>query len=143
MSTSNQFIVTQLLDRFYEALKVLSSEQLTSCVTEDFMLDWKGSDSIPWAGRWHGVNGLISFVKVLNEKLQILEVQRLKQFSDQDTTVVLLRGHWKAKESGNEVRAMACNVFTFENQKIKSYTVLNNTVAFSETLSGRTAQSAV
>ncbi len=107
------------------------------------MLDWQGSDSIPWAGRWHGVNGLLSFVKVLNEKLQILEVQRLKQFSDQDTTVVLLRGHWKAKESGNEARAMACNVFTIENDKIKSYTVLNNTVAFSETLSGRTAQSAV
>ena len=134
--------MTQLLDRFYEALKALSPEQLARCVTEDFVLDWQGSDSIPWAGKWHGVSGLLSFVDRLNENLQILEVERLMQFSDQDTTVVLLRGHWKAKQNGREVRAMACNVFTIENERIKSYTVLNNTVAFAEAMAGR-PQSAV
>jgi predicted ATPase len=39
-----------LLDRFYAALKTLSPEQLSACISEDFVLNWQGSDTIPWAG---------------------------------------------------------------------------------------------
>lgn len=123
-----------LLDRFYAALKALSPEQLSACVSEDFVLNWQGSDAIPWAGTWRGVDGLLAFVDRLNTHLEILSVERLQQLGDEHTSVVLLRGHWRLKATGKEVRAMACNVFAIERDRISAYTVLNNTVAFAEAL---------
>ncbi len=40
------------------------------------------------------------------------------------------------------VRAMACNVFTIEGERIRTYTVSNNTAAFAQAMSGRSGQSA-
>ena len=123
-----------LLDRFYAALKALSPEQLSACVSEDFVLNWQGSDAIPWAGTWRGVEGLLAFVDRLNAHLEILSVERLQQLSDEHTCMVLLRGHWRLKASGREVQAMVCNVFEIQRDRIRTYTVLNNTVAFAEAL---------
>lgn len=123
-----------LLDRFYAALKALSPEQLSACVSEDFVLNWQGSDAIPWAGTWRGVDGLLAFVDRLNAHLEILSVERLQQLNDGQTCMVLLRGHWRLKATGKEVQAMACNVFSVEGDRICAYTVLNNTVAFAEGL---------
>lgn len=118
------------LDAFYAALKALSASDLAACVTPDFVLDWQGTPSIPWAGTWHGVDGLMSFVKELNACVEVLDVQRLHLLQDPSVTVVVLRGHWRLKTTGQEIRATACNLFTFEGNKIRSYTVLNNTAAF-------------
>ena len=122
------------LDAFYAALKALSASDLAACVAPDFVLDWQGTPSIPWAGTWHGVDGLMSFVKELNARVEVLEVQRLHQLQDPSVTVVVLRGHWRLKATGREIRATACNLFTFEGAKIRTYTVLNNTAAFAEGL---------
>lgn len=126
-----------LLDRFYGALKALSPEALADCVSEDFVLNWQGCDAIPWAGTWRGVDGLLAFVALLNQHLEIVEVQRLKQFADEEMTVVLLQGHWRIKATGQEVHAMACNVFAIEGGRIKRYTVVNNTAAFVEACATR------
>jgi len=126
--------LTTVLDSFYAALKALSASDLAQCVADDFVLNWQGTPSIPWAGTWQGVDGLLSFVKELNARVEILEVQRLHQLQDSDITVVVLRGHWRLKATGHEVQATACNLFKVEGTKIKSYTVLNNTAAFAEGL---------
>lgn len=126
-----------VLDRFYDALKALSADQLAACVSDDFVLEWQGSASIPWAGTWRGVEGLLTFVQTLNAHLEILQVQRLKQLADEETTMVLLRGHWRLKATGRDVQALACNVFAIQGGRIHSYTVLNNTAAFAEALAER------
>ena len=126
-----------LLDRFYDALKTLSAEPLADCVSEDFVLEWQGSASIPWAGTWRGVKGLLAFVQTLNQHLDILHVQRLKQLADDGTTMVLLHGHGRLKATGRDVQALACNIFAIEGGRIRSYTVLNNTAAFAEALAER------
>jgi ribosomal protein S18 acetylase RimI-like enzyme/ketosteroid isomerase-like protein len=123
-----------LLDRFYAALKALSTTDLAACVTDDFVLDWQGSTAIPWAGQWHGVDGLLNFVAKLNQHLEILNVQRLHQLEQGDVTVVVLKGHWRIKKSGAEIQAKAANLFTFSNNRIQSYTVMNNTAAFADAL---------
>ena len=122
------------LDSFYAALKAFSAPDLAKCVTQDFVLDWQGTPSIPWAGIWNGVDGLLSFVETLNSRVEILDVKRVHQLQDTSVTVIVLRGHWRMRATGREVRATACNLFTFEGTKIRSYTVLNNTAAFSEVL---------
>ena len=126
-----------LLDRFYSALKALSREDLAACVTEDFVLDWQGTNAIPWAGRWQGVQGLLDFVEKLNAEIEILDVQRLHLVEASDVTVVVLSGRWRAKRTDREVRATAANLFTFSKGLVSSYTVLNNTAAFAEALQGR------
>lgn len=126
--------MTTTLDRFYAALKALSATDLATCVTPDFVLDWQGTPSIPWAGTWRGVDGLLSFVKELNACVDILDVQRLHQLEDASVTVVVLRGHWRLKATGQEIRATACNLFTFDDGRIRTYTVLNNSAAFAEGL---------
>lgn len=131
--------MTPSLDPFYAALKALSATDLAACVTPDFVLDWQGSARIPWAGTWRGVDGLLAFVKALNASVDILEVQRLHQLQDASVTVVVLRGHWRLKATGEEIRATACNLFTFEGDRIRTYTVLNNSAAFAEGLSGPAA----
>ncbi len=123
------------LDRFYAALKALSASELAACVTEDFVLDWQGTSHIPWAGTWRGVDGLLSFAAALNACVEILDIQRLHQLQDSSVTVVVLRGHWRLKATNQEIRATACNLFTFNSGKISSYTVLNNSAAFAEALS--------
>ena len=126
--------MTSLLDRFYAALRALSAPELSSCVTENFVLDWQGTDSIPWAGQWQGVAGLLAFVGELNSSLEILDVQRTHVLEQGSTTVVVLKGRWRIKASGKEVQATAANLFTFAGGRIQSYTVLNNSAAFAEAL---------
>ena len=128
--------MTPLLDRFYVALKALSREGLAACVAEGFVLDWQGTEAIPWAGRWYGVQGLLDFVDKLNAEIEILEVERLHVLETADVTVVVLRGKWRSKRTNREVRATAANLFTFSEGLVSSYTVLNNTAAFAEALQG-------
>lgn len=123
-----------ILDAFYTALKAQSAPELAKCVTEDFVLEWQGTPAIPWAGTWRGVDGLLSFVRELNARVEICEAQSLHRLQDASVTLVVLRGHWRLVATNREIRATACNLFTFEGEKIRSYTVLNNSAAFAEGL---------
>jgi uncharacterized protein len=126
--------MNQLIDSFYTALKTMSVSDLSPHMTEDFVLNWQGIDQIPWAGSWYGVQGLLDFFKQLNAYVEIVHIERLHQFSDREATVVVLRGHWRMKASGQEIRAIACNIFRIQVEKIQSYTVVNNTAAFAQAL---------
>lgn len=123
-----------VLDPFYGALKALSAPGLAACVTQDFVLDWQGTDAIPWAGRWQGVEGLLAFVGRLDASLEIQDVQRLHVLEQGEVAVVVLRGRWRIKSTGRQVQATAANLFTFAEGRIRSYTVLNNSAAFAEAL---------
>ena len=124
----------ELLDSFYAALRRLSTENLASLVTPDFVLNWQGTQVIPWAGEWVGPEGLLRFVRVLNANLQILSIKPLHTLHGTECSVVVLEGHWRVPATGAEVRAKAANVFTFTGGRIASYTVLNNTAAFAQAL---------
>ena len=123
-----------LLDSFYAAIKAADAPALAQCVQPDFKLHWQGTPSIPWAGDWQGVDGLLAFFKLLDQHILVLDVQRLHTLSNDQVTVVVLKGRWKTRASGVELSAMAANVFEFADGKIRSYTVLNNTAAFAEAL---------
>jgi ketosteroid isomerase-like protein len=123
-----------LLDSFYAAIKAADTNAVAACVHPDFTLNWQGTAAIPWAGVWSGADGLMKFFGILNRHVEVLEVKRLQALHDGSTTMVLLQGHWRMRANGAEVKALAANVFTFEEGKIRSYTVLNNTAAFSEAL---------
>jgi uncharacterized protein len=124
----------ELLDKYYAAIKAGDAAQIEQCVDASFELNWQGSDSIPWAGRWQGVDGLQKFFGILNQHLEVLAINRLHMLADGAVTITVLEGHWRVKANGKEIRAKAGNVFTFKDGKIASYTVLNNSAAFVEAL---------
>jgi uncharacterized protein len=125
---------SELLDKYYGAIKAGDAAQIEQCVDSSFELNWQGSAAIAWAGRWKGVAGLQKFFGILNQHLEVLEINRLHMLSDESVTITVLEGHWRMKANGKEVRAKAANVFTFANGKIASYTVLNNSAAFVQAL---------
>lgn len=125
---------SQLLDRFYAAIKSGDAQALTACVHAKFELNWQGSEAIPWSGQWKGSAGLLEFFQILNKHIDVLEVQRLHAFSDALVTVIVLQGHWRSKLRGIDITAKATNLFTFEDGKVLSYTVMNNSVAFAEAI---------
>jgi uncharacterized protein len=123
-----------LLDRFYAAIKSGDALALATCVHPNFELNWQGSKAIPWAGLWIGSAGLLEFFAILNQHIEVLEVQRQHEFSDDSVTVIVLQGRWRSKARQISVSAKAANVFTFEEGKVRSYTVMNNSVAFAEAI---------
>ena len=125
-----------LLDSFYAALRKLSIKELSGLITPDFVLNWQGTQAIPWAGEWVGPEGLLGFLEKLNANLEIMAVNPLHTLHGAECSVVVLQGHWKVISTGAEVRAKAANVFTFKEGRIASYTVLNNTAAFAQALAG-------
>jgi uncharacterized protein len=125
---------TELLDKYYAAIKAGDAAQIEQCVDLSFELNWQGSDAIPWAGRWQGVVGLQKFFCILNQHLEVLEINRLHMLADDAVTMTVLEGHWRMKANGKDIRAKAGNVFTFKDGKIASYTVLNNSAAFADAM---------
>jgi ketosteroid isomerase-like protein len=122
----------QLLDKYYEAIKRGDSTALESCISPGFVLNWQGSQRIPWAGVWQGAEGVQKFMSVLGQHLEVLEIVRLHTFEDAEVTVSVLKGRWRMKASGVEISALAGNLFTFADGRINSYTVMNNSAAFAE-----------
>jgi ketosteroid isomerase-like protein len=123
-----------LLTNFYAAIKSGDAPALALCVHPKFELDWQGSAAIPWSGRWHGSAGLLEFFQILNQHIEVLEVQRLHEFSDASVTVIVLQGRWRSKAGGVNITAKASNLFTFEDGLVRSYTVMNNSAAFAEAI---------
>lgn len=123
-----------LIDKFYDALRRQSSEDLQCLITSDFKLSWQGPSAIPWAGDWDGVEGLLEFVGVLARHVRILGVEPQQTLHGPECSVVILRGHWMTPATGCEIHARAANVFTFCHGRIASYTVLNDTARFVDAL---------
>jgi ketosteroid isomerase-like protein len=126
--------MNNLIDSFYAAIKAADAAALTQCVASDFVLTWQGVETLPWAGKWEGAAGVFDFFAALNAHVQVLEVERLQMFTNAETTMILLRGHWRMKANNKEIHALAANVFKIENERIVAYTVINNSAAFDHAL---------
>lgn len=76
------------------------------------------------------MDGLLSFVKTLNEHLRVLGITPQHTLHSPECSVVILAGQWKMVTTGVQVQAVAANVFTFKEGRVASDTVLNNSGAF-------------
>jgi uncharacterized protein len=126
--------MSNLIDSFYAAIKAGDAAALAKCIAPNFVLNWQGVESLPWAGQWVGAAGVFDFFAALNAHVEVLEVERLQTFSDTNITMILLRGHWRMKQSNKEINALAANVFKIDNEQITAYTVINNSAAFDHAL---------
>ncbi|MEM7801686.1 MAG: nuclear transport factor 2 family protein [Chloroflexota bacterium] len=124
----------KVIDQFYEAIKANNVDLLGSLVTDDVTLHWQGSTDIPWAGTWRGVAEIISFFETLNQYVEVVSIEPLAKLSSQENFMVFLRGEWLVGQRKQAVSAIAANRFTFKNELIQSFTVINDTEAFAKGL---------
>jgi ketosteroid isomerase-like protein len=123
-----------LIDAFYAGVRQRDTAALAQLVTSDFELNWQGSNDIPWAGRWSGVQGLMQFFVRLNEHVEIVTMEPMHALADGQIAIVILRGAWRVAGGPALVEATAANVFTFAQGRISKYMVLNDTALFARAL---------
>ena len=125
---------SELIEQFYEGIRENNSAKLSACVHAQFELIWQGSTDIPWSGRWRGVSGLEEFFSILGTHVEVVSISVAHEVSDQDITIVVLNGQWLVRPNATEISATAANIFAFEDERIRSYTVINDSEAFAKAL---------
>jgi ketosteroid isomerase-like protein len=124
----------ELIEQFYEGIRESNSSKLSACVHAQFELIWQGSSDIPWSGRWRGVSGLEEFFSILGTHVDVVSISVAHTVSDKDITIAVLNGEWLVHPNAAKISATAANVFAFEDKRIRSYTVINDSEAFAKAL---------
>ena len=125
---------SELIDHFYSAIRSGDVATITQCIHADFTLNWQGSSHIPWAGTWKGVDGLLDFFAKLNEHVDVLDVSVEQSLDNKDISIVILQGKWRMCADKALIEASAANLFTFQDERIAGYTVINDSEAFANAL---------
>jgi ketosteroid isomerase-like protein len=128
--------VTQaLIDRWYAAVRSGDAAELASVVTEDVELLWNGDPArLPWAGCHAGVDAVLAFFRKLGEHIEVVSVSPIYRLEAAEAVVVVLEGEWRVRGHAATIRARACNVFRFRQDRISSYEVYNDSGRFADAL---------
>lgn len=125
----------QAIKKLYEAwakrdIKVILSQQ-----TEDTEWSVAGSaDKIPWAGPWHGRDGVEKYLKLLTESLQTEKYEVLEYFAKSDKVVVFGFQKGKAISSEKSYEIDFVHVWTLRDDKITKYRGYYDTAQLVEVL---------
>jgi ketosteroid isomerase-like protein len=116
--------------RFYTAIKSGDIELLKTLITNDMKLYWQGPSDIPWAGTWKGLEKVLAFFSILAKHVEVVSIKPLTKLSGEDTQIIFIKGQWRVGKDKKTVSAIAANWFTFRENKISNYTVINDTGNF-------------
>jgi ketosteroid isomerase-like protein len=126
---------SQVLDRWYAAIKAGDAAALAAVTTDDVAVRWNGPVGVvPWAGVWEGRAKVITFFKRVAEHLDVLSVETLHRTEDAGSVALVLRGHWRVKATGEELDLRAANIFRFEGDKVAAFEVYPDSYAYAKAL---------
>jgi ketosteroid isomerase-like protein/quercetin dioxygenase-like cupin family protein len=115
----------------YEDFSRGDIEALLSRYTDD--VEWVGYDSaiIPFAGSYHGKEGVRQFFQSLGGAMQALNFEPGQAICEGDRVAVLGHGMWKLS-NGQQVDSDWCHVFELRDGKICRFQDFDDTGQFSE-----------
>lgn len=120
-----------ILARWYTALKAGDMAAFRDVATPDVMVRWNGpADLIPWAGEHHGVEAVLAFFGKVGAALEVLSVEPVERLVTSDKALIVLRGHWRVRATGEELHLRAANLFTFRDGHVATYEVFPDSAAF-------------
>lgn len=101
-------------------------------LSDDVVWETQGPSQIPYAGVFHGKDGVSKFFQILGqtEDVQAFEPERF--FADGDMVVVLGRYAARVKANGNDAKTQWVHTFTFREGKIAKYCEYLDTAAFAQ-----------
>ncbi|KAH8893646.1 hypothetical protein GQ53DRAFT_745107 [Thozetella sp. PMI_491] len=98
---------TEILYRFYEAERIYmaapldqrDSTDLAACLSPDFSAIQ--SPDLPWGGSWNGIDGFLTWGKLMGQYFDILDVQEPRVFEKDgaDEVVVALNLHLRVRKT--------------------------------------------
>ena len=120
-----------ILTRWYAALKAGDMAAFRAVAAPDVMVRWNGpADLIPWAGEHHGVEAVLAFFGKVGAALEIVSVEPVERLVTADKALIVLKGHWRVRATGQELNLRAANLFSFQGGKVAAYEVFPDSAAF-------------
>jgi uncharacterized protein len=120
-----------ILARWYAALKAGDMAAFREVAAPDVMVRWNGPpDRIPWAGEHHGVEAVLAFFGKVGAALEVLSVEPVEKLVSDGKALIVLKGHWRVRATGQELHLRAANLFTFRGGKVAAYEVFPDSAAF-------------
>ncbi len=124
-----------ILTRWYAALKAGDMSAFREVATPDIMVRWNGpADLIPWAGEHHGVEAVLAFFGKVGAALDVLSVEPVERMISDDKALIVLKGHWRVRATGEELHLRAANLFSFRDGRVMAYEVFPDSAAFVQAL---------
>ena len=121
----------EILTGWYAALKAGDMVAFRAVATPDVMVRWNGpADLIPWAGEHHGVEAVLAFFGQVGAALEIITIEPVERLMTADKALIVLKGHWRVRATGQELHLRAANLFRFEGGKVAAYEVFPDSAAF-------------
>lgn len=93
--------------------------------------EWIGpeSDLVPFAGKFHGKQGIAQFFERLGASVQARRFQPLQMIAEGDKVVVTGEADWMAKTTGRSYDSAWVHVFTLRDGKIARFESYYDTAA--------------
>ena len=124
-----------ILARWYAALKAGDMAAFREVAAPDVMVRWNGpADLIPWAGEHHGVEAVLAFFGKVGAVLEVLSVEPVERLITEGKALIVLKGHWRMRATGQELHLRAANLFTFKDGRVTAYEVFPDSAAFARAL---------
>ena len=124
-----------ILTRWYAALKAGDMAEFREVATPDVMVRWNGpAELIPWAGEHHGVAAVLAFFGKVGAALEVLSVEPVERLVSADKALIVLKGHWRVRATGQELHLRAANLFSFRDGRVAAYEVFPDSATFARAL---------
>ncbi len=124
-----------ILARWYAALKAGDMAAFREVAAPDVVVRWNGpADLVPWAGEHHGVAAALAFFGKVGAALEVLSVEPIERLITEDKALLVLKGHWRVRATGQELHLRAANLFTFRDGRVAAYEVFPDSAAFVQAL---------
>jgi uncharacterized protein len=119
-------IVTQkqnvkLIEKAYEHVKVGDTTALLNSFAEDIEWELPKIENVPFAGVWHGHEGVRRFFSKVFELQDVLEFEPQEYFAQGDKVVVLGYFTMRIKSTGREFRSFWAHVWTVINGRVARF----------------------
>lgn len=104
--------------RIYDLFADGDENGMRSLLADDFEWDFYGPSSIPWAGKYRGVEGFDQFFARVREVVEVEHFEPREFIGADDRVVVLGISRSRVLASGARYEAQWANVFTLRDGRI-------------------------
>jgi hypothetical protein len=124
-------IPADILPRWYAALRAGDRAAFAEIAAPDIVIRWNGpADLVPWGGEHRGIEAALAFFGMVGAVLDVLSVETERTLADGDAVLVILKGHWRVRATGEDLRLRAANLFSFSDGRVAAYEVFPDSAAF-------------
>jgi ketosteroid isomerase-like protein len=128
----------QLVMQGYQMYQAGNIDGLLQLFEDD--IEWIGmpTESVPFSGTYHGKQGVAQFFVDMDQALEVQEFTPQQFIAEDDKVVVVGKGKWSVKTTGQSYESPWVHVFTVRDGKIALFQQFSDTAATRDAFGART-----